>query len=70
MERSGSKAMYFEFLKSCTAVYDLNDPAWTQGKSVALEDLDSMYEVMLRNTQKEHHPHTDLLLIRPTAVTR
>lgn len=63
MERSGSRDAYLAFLTTCFAIYDINSPEWTRGETVSVTKLNEMYEVMLKSTKKEHHPHTDLLLI-------
>ena len=63
IERSGSRNAYFKFLTTCFAIYDLNSPKWKRGETVSVSALNDMYEVMLKSTEKEHHPHTDLLLI-------
>jgi len=63
IERSGSKTAYLKFLTTCFAIYDLNSHEWKRGETVSVSALNNMYEVMLKSTEKEHHPHTDLLLI-------
>lgn len=63
MERSGSSNACFKFLTACFAIYDLNSPEWKHGETVSVSALNDMYEAMLKSTQKEYHPHTDLLLI-------
>lgn len=63
IERSGSRNAYFDFLISCFAIHDLNSPDWKRGETISVSTLSNMYEVMLNATEKEHHPHTDLLLI-------
>jgi FkbM family methyltransferase len=63
IERSGSRISYFSFLESCFAIYDINSSEWLGGKLINVSKLRDMYEVMLKSTEKEHHPHTDLLLI-------
>lgn len=63
IERSNSKALYFDFIKSCAKVYDINQANWQESNGVNVDQLHSMYEEMLSKTEKEHHPHTDLLLV-------
>lgn len=63
IERSGSKSSYFDFLASCFAVHDINSLSWRDGDVLSMSELDEMYYLMLESTEKEYHPHTDLLLI-------
>ena len=63
IERAAGKDDYFNFLNKCSFIYDLNNIIEGQFKRVWITDLDQMYINMLGDTKKEHHPHTDLLLI-------
>jgi len=63
LERSGGKSDYFDFLQSCSAIYDMNNLSDGGFERVSSQDLLTNYDQMLLNTTKEHHPHTDLLLI-------
>lgn len=63
IERSGSRGAYLNFLKTCFAIYDINSPEWKRNETVSVTKLNDMYDEMLKSTEKEHHPHTDLLLI-------
>lgn len=63
IERSGSKQSYFEMLRVCVRIYDINQPDWQDSAGVSVEALMATYDTMLANTKKEHHPHTDLLLV-------
>jgi FkbM family methyltransferase len=63
IERSGSKQSYFEMLHECAYIYDTNQPYWQKTDGVTIESLMAMYDTMLTQTTKEHHPHTDLLLV-------
>jgi FkbM family methyltransferase len=68
IERSASKSAYFDFLMSCNAIYDINSSDWQKGELISIDKLNNMYQVMLKSTTKEHHPHTDLLVI-PNLIT-
>ena len=63
IERAMGQTEYFKFVSKCKKVYDLNVVVDGGFKEVTLEDLKSCYDEMLDATKKEHHPHTDLLLI-------
>lgn len=63
IERSGSKQSYFEMLNTCALIYDINQPGWQASAGVSIESLMAAYDSMLAQTEKEHHPHTDLLLV-------
>jgi len=62
LERSAGKASYFKFLQQCEEIYDINQKGSSGFKKTTLEDLIKSYDEMLLATEKEHHPHTDLLL--------
>lgn len=63
LERSGGKDAYFGFLEGCARIFDLGQEGWQEGEGVGLGKLQEMYREMLSRTEKEYHPHTDLLLI-------
>jgi FkbM family methyltransferase len=63
IERSGSKQSYFQMLRACTRIYDINKLDWQNSAGVSIESLMATYGTMLAHTEKEHHPHTDLLLV-------
>lgn len=63
IERAGSKQSYFEMLRACERIYDINQPGWQNSAGVSVESLITEYDNMLAHTKKEHHPHTDLLLV-------
>lgn len=63
IERSQSKQKYFDFLAQCKAIYDVNNPNWMSGQKITIDQLLTSYDYMLSLTEKEHHPHTDLMLI-------
>ena len=63
IERSAGFEGYFNFLGSCAKIYDLSKLINDQFQLVNLSQLRQMYAEMLRETEKEFHPHTDLLLI-------
>ena len=68
IERSGSKKSYFQMLQACTRIYDINKPDWQNSAGVSIESLMATYSTMLADTEKEHHPHTDLLLVLKSTV--
>jgi FkbM family methyltransferase len=68
IERSDSKNAYFDFLRSCHSIYDINQPDWQSSNGISVAALEASYEIMLSETEKEHHPHTDLLLILKPAA--
>lgn len=63
IERSGGKDEYFEMLATCTQIFDTNQDGWTSGQIVSIDELLETYKVFLDRTEKEDHPHSDLLLI-------
>jgi FkbM family methyltransferase len=63
IERSQSKQKYFAFLAQCKAIYNINDSDWMSGQKITMDQLWASYDDMLALTKKEHHPHTDLMLI-------
>lgn len=63
IERAVGFDKYFDFLRRCKRIYDINAMENGGFKPVTIEILKSMYHDMLSRTEKENHPHTDLLLI-------
>ena len=63
IERSQSRLKYFQYLQNCEAIYDVNSADYKDGKGVCIDDLSLMYDQMLKTTEKEYHPHTDLLIV-------
>lgn len=63
IERSSSKEFYFEFLKSCFSIYNITTCEDTKFEKLTINELESIYHIMLNNSEKNVHPHTDLLLV-------
>ena len=64
LERAGGRKRYFEFLASCTGVYDISRADWPELGRVSLPELQSLYDTMLADTRAGFYPHTDLLCLR------
>lgn len=64
IERATGFEKYFEFLARCKHIYDINATENGEFQSVTIENLKLIYNDMLSHTEKEIHPHTDLLLVR------
>ncbi|MBK2297092.1 FkbM family methyltransferase [Francisella philomiragia] len=60
IERAQGKEAYISFLEKFEKIYDIN---YYPFRLVSIEELIVMYDQMLNETEKEYHPHTDLLLI-------
>lgn len=63
LERASGANYYFDFLESCKLIYDLDKSIDGVFQLVSIDELKKKFDEMLKNTQKEHHPHTNLLLI-------
>jgi FkbM family methyltransferase len=63
IERAAGFERYFAFLAQCDTVYDVNRVENGSFKPVTVDELKELYAEMLGRTEKEVHPHTDLLLI-------
>jgi lipopolysaccharide transport system ATP-binding protein len=63
IERSSGYVFYFDFLRSCKKIYDLSSVNGSGFLEVSVDHLTHIYKAMLMDTKKEHHPHTDLLLV-------
>jgi hypothetical protein len=63
IERAAGFERYFEFLSECQRIYDINNTDGGSFMPVTVKDLRLLYGEMLVRTEKEIHPHTDLLLI-------
>jgi FkbM family methyltransferase len=64
LERAGGKPYYFDYLKQCVAIYDINKPNWQHDGRVTPDMLGTLYDTMLAETSITHYPHTDLLCVR------
>ena len=63
LERANGKEAFFDFLKKCSSIYDINQPGWQNAQPLILSELDRIYEQMLDETRSDYYPHTDLLCI-------
>lgn len=62
LERSGGRDLFFGFLETCSAIYDINAEGWAALTPITLAEIRYLYEKMLAlpDGQKDH---TDLLCI-------
>ena len=63
LERANGKEAFFEFIKQCTHVYDINHVSWEKAPPLELAELERTYIRMLEETRLGHYPHTDLLCV-------
>lgn len=63
IERAGGKKMLFDFLNSCSVLYDINRPNWQNNSEYSLHRLEKLYQTMLTDTKNGYYPHTDILCI-------
>jgi len=63
LERTNNKQLFFEFLKKCSCIYDVNVENWQEFGIVSVEKIMRQYNEMLNKTTETYYPHSDLLCI-------
>lgn len=63
LDRAGGKDMFFDFLRSCAFVYEINQKNWQACPESDLARLETLYQRMLLAANNDDFSHTDILCI-------